>query len=438
MDEYMKYFLVILPLILSLLNTIAYADEHTADIEIFKQSWTAKALALQNTIDEEAPIDLATFIGTHNSYNSQEYAIRFVRYIDPNHVLSIPEQLEMGMRSLEYDIHWTWNTHFKHAALLCHGRDNHVGCSPFDRPAIDGFKELADWLAAHPKEIVLLYIEKHLDGNENKVASDLLKILEPYIFEPTRVNGSAGESCTTLPGTFTKADILKANKQLIIISKGCNNDSQLWNRLVFTGSGDPNQFTFIDATVTDFTSYPDCGLTNIFQNDANHRSMWRIFEDRTELSNVVRKEKPIEAPDLKELIHCDINWIGFDMLAANDERLTAAIWSWAMGFPKDNHGNCAMYFANAGMENMPCNQTANSFVCEEKEAHEFTVLSVAGRFQDGEKFCQTQGKNWHFATPINGKQMSLVNEKMNQAGLMTAWVNYALDANNKWRANQLT
>src|SRR3990167_11298028 len=89
----------------------------------YASTWIEKALKLQREIDLNAPLNEATFIGTHNSYNSKFYA-NPVRYIDPNQLLSITDQLETGIRSLEFDVHWTTNKNLLKDLLLCHAGSN--------------------------------------------------------------------------------------------------------------------------------------------------------------------------------------------------------------------------------------------------------------------------------------------------------------------------
>src|SRR5947208_16682357 len=100
-------------LVLTGVSFIASGSSVAADIETFKHSWTAAALKLQREIDLNAPLNVATFLATHNSYNSKSYQIPFVRYIDPNQNLSIYDQLEIGVRSIELDAHWSLTQDFK-------------------------------------------------------------------------------------------------------------------------------------------------------------------------------------------------------------------------------------------------------------------------------------------------------------------------------------
>jgi hypothetical protein len=99
-----------------------------ANLALTKEKWVQEALKLQREIDLYAPLNEATFIGTHNSYNSKSYALRILRYIDPNQLLSINDQLNAGVRSLEFDVHWTRNEYLSKDMLLCHAPASHIGC----------------------------------------------------------------------------------------------------------------------------------------------------------------------------------------------------------------------------------------------------------------------------------------------------------------------
>lgn len=436
-------------LIVIILNSSGAAAS-SSDVEKFKHSWTAQALALQRQIDINTPLNRATFLGTHNSENSVSYQIPFVRYVDPNQNLSIYDQLEMGVRSLEFDVQWSTDAHFSKDILLCHALSNHVGCSVFDRPAPEGLQELHDWLKANPNEIVLLFFDRALDGHEPRLTSYVEEYLGEFIYKPTQVRKSleTTPTCVALPGTLTKADILKAGKQLLIVAKNCDGTNPPyaeqdkfklnWNDYVFAGIGAIPQtpFTFLDSTIgDDFTPYPDCGKSTLFVSDPEHTSLWRIFEDRTILSNIEHPHKKLLADDMKNLVRCGINWQTMDMLTADDDRLTAAVWSWAPSYP-DNNGNCAIYQLDSGIKNMPCAQTVVGFTCKEATTQAFKVVTTSGQWQDGETLCQVNaGKNWHFAMPINGNEMYLFQQVLQETGLSQVWLNYHVDKTGDWHAN---
>jgi|GEM_PF-1130741 len=440
-----------LPLAMLLYGCTVYAgpiSPSSQDANIYKNSWLATALKLQSEIDLYVPLNEATFIGTHNSYNASHYATP-LRYLDPNQTLSIYDQLEAGVRSIELDAHWTMNSRAAKAILLCHGQDNHLGCSIFDRSMSEGLEEIRNWLKANPKEIVLLYIERHLDKHEPRLAAMLEEYLGPFIYKASlaRKNGDKPKGCVALPSALTKDAILKAGKQLIIVTKNCDGSSvryeeedkfsQHWNDYVFAGIGDiPSRpYTFIDSTMNAFTAYPDCGKSTVFQDDNNHVSMWRIFEDRTRLSSIERPQRKLQPEDMQELMRCGINWPTMDMLTAADPRLVAAIWSWAPSYPQESKGQCAIYKKDSGIQNIPCEQMVAGYACREKNTNELKAVSLIGPWSSGESTCQlSAGKNWHFATPINGYQMNSLKESMGTLMLTEVGLNYSADKNGHWVA----
>lgn len=424
------------------MNIFAGSDSNS--ISSFKQSWLAKALELQREIDINAPLSEATFIGTHNSYNSKSYQIPFVRYIDPNQVLSVYDQLEMGIRSIEFDAHWTFNSYFTKEILLCHGQASQLGCSLFDRKFTEGLQEIRDWLSAHPHELVLIYIETFLEGHEDRLAEELDEYLGDFIYKPKQVKKQGpSRGCIALPGFITKAEILKANKQLIVVTKQCNLNPhvkdlrQHFNDLVFTGIGDISSkpFSFIDAGIDDFIGLPECGKSTIFAADKSHTSLWRIFEDRTFLSNIEHKHKKLLSKDMQELNHCGINWPAMDMLSTSDERLNATIWSWSPNYPQENSGQCAIYKKGVGMQNVSCMQIAAGYACQEEKTHNIDAIALKGVWSDGETMCQQYaGKNWHFFVPVNGNQMNLLKNNMKTNFMLGIWLNY-VNINGRWIAN---
>ncbi len=425
-------------------------EADSSDIQAFKKSWIAKALQLQNQIDIHSPLNQATFLGTHNSYNAKVYAGKWWSYVDPNQQLSIYDQLEMGIRSVEFDAHWTFDAHLKKAILLCHGLDNHIGCNIYDRPFTQGLEELRDWLQANPGSVVLLYIERHLDQHEPRLTSELEKYVGQFIFKPTEVRPqgvTTVPSCISLPGNLTKAEILKAGKQLIIVTKGCDGTTPhyqetdqftlQWNDYVFSGIGRTQApYDILDTSIDErFRPYPNCGKQTIFAVDPTHDSIWRIFEDRTMLSNVYSKMRKLLEYDLREMMLCGINWPAMDMLAVDDDRLEAAIWSWAPSYPQhETEAQCVIYQMNQGMKNIPCDQPVTAYACKLAYANTWQVIHTKGSWQEGERHCRDMaGFGWHFAVPINANQMFLL--KSAAMGTKEIGLNYAMDQQGQWQAN---
>lgn len=75
-----------------------------AEIEAYRASPTAAAHALQRRLQEDLPLRHATFVATHNSYNSYAYRPTPSR-MDANQTYGLADQLDMDVRRLELDVH---------------------------------------------------------------------------------------------------------------------------------------------------------------------------------------------------------------------------------------------------------------------------------------------------------------------------------------------
>jgi hypothetical protein len=431
MKHHLRYLLFIISMVLTGWHAALFAN---SDIDAFKNSWAGQTLKLQREIDINSPFNETTFIGTHNSYNSKSYQT-LSRYILTNQILSVFDQLEMGARSIEFDAHWAYNSSFKKEILLCHGLSNHFGCSLFDRKLREGLQELREWLKLNPGEVILLYVENYTDGHEQRLAEELDQYLGDFIFKPSNIRGRNNPSCMALPGSLSKATILHAGKQLLVVTKHCHSNTELHN-LVFAGIGNmPNDpFNFIDACIEKFTVYPDCGQSSIFANDIYHSSMWRIYEDQSPLSKI-EKHRKLTANDMRELMRCPINWPTLDMLRVNDERLSTAIWSWAPDYPQKNAGNCTLYQNEKGIINTSCLETHTAYACQEEMTHDLKAIPEQGLWSNGEVMCQIfAGKNWHFAVPVNGNQLYRLKQSMAASMLSEVWLNY-INKEGQWIAN---
>lgn len=97
--------------------------------------------------------DAGIHFATHNAFNNwaDDYPI-------PNQYWSLSDQLRLGSRHFQLDIHW-----FAGQLRLCHATEDHVGCSPNDRLYAYGIKEIRDWLASNPGQIVTMDFEDRSD-----------------------------------------------------------------------------------------------------------------------------------------------------------------------------------------------------------------------------------------------------------------------------------
>lgn len=410
------------------------------DVDDYQNSWVHQALSLQRQLDAQAPLAQATFIATHNSYNSSVWTTP-VRYIDPNQWRSVRDQLRMDVRALEFDVHtyfsmqgWPWEWH--NELLLCHGQDNDLGCSSYDRKFRDGLEDIRHWLeqSGNQHEVVILYIEDHMDGGwYDDAIDDITDTIGSWVYRP------ASGSCEGIPMSLSKADILSSGKQVLLMTDGCNNGFNAW---VYGGIGDSlNGFPTGDV---ENLSYPDCQSSR-FSRGFYDTHIVRYYEDRTNLSAVFGDPgDPITAQKLPELLACGVNLIGLDKLTPNDGRLQAAVWSWNQGEPNDWNGNedCAMQYANGRFNDLNCS-ASKRFACHKPGTHEWYVTHRSGSWSEGDDACrdETNG-DFRFSVPTNAHDNRKLVETKQYAGVTEVWLNYsdrqqegkwqATDANSHW------
>jgi len=392
-----------------------------SDVDKFQRSWGHKAISLQNHLDYNSPLATATFLMTHNSFNSSSYTTA-VRYPDPNQYRSIYDQLRMGIRSLELDTHyyfkmqgWPWQ--WKKQLLLCHGENNHLGCGSFDRKLTEGLDEINRFLRepANKKEVVVIYIEDHMDGQYAKAVQAFSKISD-LVYRP------AGNSCQGIPMNITKQDIINAGKQVLIMGGGavCSSSAG-WDTWAYAGVGD-RKSGYPTGTVAKLNG-TNCDFSRSFYD-----KYWvRFYEDRTAISAAFGS--PGAAMTASKVVNaekCGANLIGMDKLTPYDGRLKAAIWSWDTNEPNNwnNSEDCAVQKGNGRFNDANCSNRYQ-YACRQPNTHNWIVTSGAGQQSNGASQCQAEtGGRYRFSTPMNRYDNEQLKIAKSVKGVSDVWLNY--------------
>ncbi|MDX5297483.1 MAG: RICIN domain-containing protein, partial [Gammaproteobacteria bacterium] len=396
---------------------------HANSVEDFRNSWTHAALAHQRTLQVGEPLGETSFQKTHNSYNASAYA-NLGSYWDPNQTHSLVDQLDMGIRALELDVHYTQGTWGKDL-LLCHGTGSHAGCSIFDRRFEDGLKEVASWLrqARNRQEVIILYLEEHVDGEYDRTVDALERQLGDLIYKP--------QGCSTLPMDISRADILNAGKQVLLIGGNCSHAR--WASTVFN-YGYPTQNG-------SFQGYPACRTAN-YDTAYLQRHLVRIYEDSTRLSNLFGDPpQPITPALMAEAMRCNLGVVGLDFAVPFDPRLEAAVWSWDRNEPNNwnSSEHCAEQWGNGRFNDASCG-TARPFACQNPTTREWRITLQQAAWRDGEQACRNEfGSTFRFEVPRNGYQNQKLVDAKAAAGVTHVWLNYTdLAEEGQWTPGNAT
>jgi hypothetical protein len=320
-------------------------------VDAYQRSWVHRALALQATLDDAAPLTEALLPHTHNTFNSSAYDPTLTNQ-DPNQPYSITDQLNMDVRAIELDVHWVPSPYGTPGTggywpTLCHGNTQgpvHVGCS-VDRPLQDGLAEVAGWMTAHPSEFVLLYLENQL--GDSAQAHEVAGSLVESALGRFALRTPAAAPCEAMDWTQSTTAIEATGARLVIVGD-CSTSvagGTGWGALVhqrgphWDESGDPTTY-----------SSPQCSRDLDARSKAGGNVFRRYFEDSTWVaaaagSNPVTSSlggtSTISPAATALMVRCGVNIIGFDQLTPEDPRLAALVWSWATNEPATGAHGCA-------------------------------------------------------------------------------------------------
>ncbi len=356
-------------------------------VDDFQNSFEGKAWKQQRLLDLDTPLSENSMIGTHNSFNSSVDTTAY-RYLDPQQSYSVYDQLRLGARYIELDVHWTTKmvstTTYRDELLLCHGESNHAGCSMFDKYLSEDLQDIEKWLKSDEAkdQVLILYIEGYLNTHQDELRDMVKHYIGGYLYRP--------KSCMNIPDDLTKAQVLAAGKQVIVYDdqrRDC--DDYGYDTFAFKGLG----------------------------------GIGRRAEDMTKASLAAGKRVYYSGSDIARYLAEGINTVNLDYLSPSDGRLRAAVWSWAEGEPNNtgNNEHCAISAASGRWNDYVCTASAR-YACRD-DSKNWKITQAAGAWRYGPETCAREfGDGFKFGTPANATE----NKSLNAAkGATEAWLGYS-------------
>jgi len=391
----------------------------TASRDAYVKSWTHRAAGFQSALGDAVPLLQAAFLGTHNSFNSVNDTPT-ISHSDSNQQLSLVQQLDVDMRSLELDLHF-----FGGRVVLCHARpasEAHAGCTT-ERTFAEVLPEVGAWLRANPDEFLLLYLEDALKADagyaeavaaldrELKRADGSSMVLKP---DPAAL-GDKG--CAPLPLDRSRTQIKAAGAQVVIVgncAKGWGSRVFEWNS-VHVESGDAAKYK----------PFPACDGT--YPRSVYTSKLVRYFEDSTLIATIVDPTRPVANPEaltperVAQMTACGATIFGFDQLLPGDGRIAASLWSWATDEPKLRTG-CALQGRDGRWTAVPCTQR-HRVACASKGTWSLSARAVA--YKDAARACRKARRGPYFALPMTGNSNAQLRRT---AGEAPVWIRYKVGA----------
>jgi hypothetical protein len=346
-------------------NACRYAGACSDDIAGYERSEVHRTLMFQYALAGDLPLRDAPWIGTHNSFNSATEMGPTVSDSDPNQQLSLTDQLRIDVRSLELDIHW-----FPDRPTVCHADGDFTGCSIEQTLAVR-LGRIEPWLAAHPDQVVLLYLEDHLGSaaHHDAAAKMIENTIGPRVYRP------AAGGCRELPLTLTRNAVRAAGKQVLIVG-GCGAGAA-YQGLAFAWD------KHAETRPVAFAGPPSCGPD--FTRATWDGTLVRYYEDSTWLTDGASyagqstRDDGLTPATTTALVRCGVDLLGFDQLLPGDGRLAAAAWSWAPGEPRTGGGRtCVVQRPGDGRwEARRCSRRLGSAAPTPRTGYENEQLRVA-------------------------------------------------------------
>ncbi|MFL6158687.1 MAG: hypothetical protein ACJ72D_21575 [Marmoricola sp.] len=330
--------------------------------DAYLASWVHRTAQFQYGLGDPLSLRDTQWIGTHNSFNSLSSSFT-LSHADSNQQLSLTQQLDIDVRSIELDLHYVpqvLGLLGTKAVTVCHGQGpelHDLGCTT-EPTFAKVLPEVAAWLNApgHGDDVILLYLEDNLQ-NATAYASavaTLDSVLRrpdgsSLIYKPDPTH-KAANGCTPLPLDRSRDDVRATGARVVLVGSCAPG----WSADVFDWS--PSHVE--GGSTSAYQPYPACDAT--YGPSVYASQMVRYFEDSTLVSTLLNPTRPPVDPEaltpekVAAMTACGVNLFGFDQLLPEDGRIQSTLWSWAPDEPVTASGGCTGQAVDGRWHAAPC------------------------------------------------------------------------------------
>lgn len=386
--------------------------------------WARQALALQYELSSDVGYRDAPWVGTHNSFNSPAEVGDTLSSGDPNQQITIVEQLNLGVRSIELDVHWfTRLGSSGKAVVVCHARgaaEGHAGCT--NEPTLDQVLDpIVAWLRdpANGEQVINVHLQDELENatGYDAAAAILEQKLGTLLFRPPQPPPS---ECAGLPLDLSRDDVRAAGAQVVLVSD-CGPGGG-WPAAVFDW-GEVHE----EGRPLGYREYSECDQD--LTRPVYKQKMIRYFEDSTRLTEGVTQGGGAQRRDritpeiAARMARCGVDLIDLDQLVAEDPRFEALVWSWAAGQPA--RGRCAVQRVSKALpfgrwRSKPC--SGERPVACRKPAGKWIVSANPVTPARAGAACERRQAS--HGAPRNGFEVQRLRQRMERKQIFSVWLGY--------------
>lgn len=356
----------------------------------------------QRKLTDKVATQRGYIMGTHNSYNSWDYR-NAPSIVGPNHYNTVYEQLQMGARMIELDLHKRDDE-----LVACHAdADCNISWTRVNVARL--VSEIHNYLKGNTEnDFILLYIENELEdqADYDYLTNVLSDGLGDYIYIPEGVDSN---SCANVPYEKTYDELQADGKRVLIMGAGCSAYAKnsglnlLAHANVHSSKGISNNLDFGTILNTGFMRIFECGHPSCPVDPT------KLFSDP---NSIVRTANGNEIP---LLMQAGANVIGMDDIDWDDTdiggRFEAQIWSWRAGeFGKSGweHNVAVMSRSTPALEAQFIAGSSRSvlpYACLMPTGY-WQVTQQSGTFHAGTQACNDIGGT--FDVPLTPREARLL------------------------------
>eukprot|EP01111_Echinosteliopsis_oligospora_P011655 TRINITY_DN3895_c0_g1_i1.p1 TRINITY_DN3895_c0_g1~~TRINITY_DN3895_c0_g1_i1.p1 ORF type:complete len:679 (+),score=183.76 TRINITY_DN3895_c0_g1_i1:66-2102(+) len=400
--------------------------------------WVQFALQTQRNLELQHPIDQLPMIGSHNSYNFIKYP-----FFTPNQRLTITEQLDLGVRWLELELHYIPKlaTTQQGAFRICDGSlkmqlyctglawtpctmigikdyGEDTGCRENSANLTSVFTEISSWISTHPRDIVVVSFRDKIsitDLSRNRnipalINQWLVAYFGGLIFTPSERY--------RVPSWPTAQQLLSDNNRIIFNSNKASNYGN------YTIHHELRGFQNTTSSVKYFSGFPTCTSTDPHYVQLG-RPDWGYFQEDQGSFSVPLMPALYNGPEqvgvFTDPIAYDVMMCGYTMMLddIDETAVRKAVWSWAEGHPAVNQTNmCTTMEPYSGRwYSEPCFGSTRFFACVSDDDNSDWVVGNFSSVKFSSPLDESCPDGYSFSTPRSAYENRQLIEYMKKTSI---------------------